>query len=672
MVPPGQPRPAHPCRPPLPPAEPVGRARTAGLTRSNFCSIVGRWGRKSCRPGGHRRRSCLCCAAMTYRAWTPGRPCCRCCPPCGSCCPAGACGAGRWWRPGRWSLLCLALAAGASAAGAWCAVAGLPQLGVAAAAGAGLDPGRMLLVADPGTGWPQVVTSLLDGCELVLLRPPDRPSARVRRRLEATLRRCGGRARRGGGLGRCADQAARRPPGMGRDRAGARAAACPPGPGGGGRPGRGGAAAGAVAVAAGARRLGAVADETGAPCVAFWPKCGEPGDGGGSARPGAGGVVPGLAGAARTRSPRLRAGGAVVEEFCPRVEVLRPGACAIGARGPARYFGGEEALAGKIIEAVAGARRSPARSASPTACSPRSSPPAPRPGRGHTPHASRRARRGRSLPRTRSASLGTRNWPDLLPRLGIRTLGEFAALPASRGGEPVRGAGSARAPAGPRPGSPAAGTPPALRRPLRVRCRVRPARPSRPSPWCSPPRRSPSRCTPASPPSGWPAYACRYRCSARTGRRSPGCGGTTGCFPPWRWPSGCAGSWPAGGPSSRRARTTGIQAGGITLLRLIPDQLVRAHGPSARPVGRRGGQRPGSARRPPGAGHARARRGDAPGAGRRPWPGGSGDAGAVRRCGRARRFLLTGPGRAGSPRRRRPRSTRSRCRPGSPTRRVPR
>ena len=30
---------------------------------------------------------------------------------------------------GRWSLLCLALAAGASLAGAWCAVAGVPQLG---------------------------------------------------------------------------------------------------------------------------------------------------------------------------------------------------------------------------------------------------------------------------------------------------------------------------------------------------------------------------------------------------------------------------------------------------------------------------------------------------------------------------------------------------------------
>jgi hypothetical protein len=93
---------------------------------------------------------------------------------------------------GEWSLLCLALAAAASAAGAWCAVAGLPELGVAAAADAGLDPGRMLLVPEPGAGWPQVVASLLDGCELVLLRPPARPSAQVRRRIEATVRRFGG------------------------------------------------------------------------------------------------------------------------------------------------------------------------------------------------------------------------------------------------------------------------------------------------------------------------------------------------------------------------------------------------------------------------------------------------------------------------------------------------
>ena len=44
---------------------------------------------------------------------------------------------------------------------------------------------------------------------------------------------------------------------------------------------------------------------------------------------------------------------AVVAGFCPKVEVAEPGVCAFGACGPARYFGGETALAAKIIAAVA-------------------------------------------------------------------------------------------------------------------------------------------------------------------------------------------------------------------------------------------------------------------------------------------------------------------------------
>lgn len=88
-----------------------------------------------------------------------------------------------------WGLLCLALAAGASAAGAWCAAVGLPAAGVRAAADLGMDPDRLLLVAEPGASWPQVVASLLDGCDIILLRPPSRPSAQLRRKLEATARR---------------------------------------------------------------------------------------------------------------------------------------------------------------------------------------------------------------------------------------------------------------------------------------------------------------------------------------------------------------------------------------------------------------------------------------------------------------------------------------------------
>ncbi len=56
------------------------------------------------------------------------------------------------------------------------------------------------------------------------------------------------------------------------------------------------------------------------------------------------------------RGPRARAFEPVVramQEFCPQVEVLRPGLAASEARGPARYFGGEAVLADKVAKAVA-------------------------------------------------------------------------------------------------------------------------------------------------------------------------------------------------------------------------------------------------------------------------------------------------------------------------------
>jgi len=105
--------------------------------------------------------------------------------------PRGGLARGSVVAVAEFGLLCLALAAAASADGAWCGIAGIPEAGVLAAAALGLDAGRTLLVPDPGPSWPQVVASLLDGCELVLLRPPARTPApaQVRQRLEATLRR---------------------------------------------------------------------------------------------------------------------------------------------------------------------------------------------------------------------------------------------------------------------------------------------------------------------------------------------------------------------------------------------------------------------------------------------------------------------------------------------------
>ena len=115
----------------------------------------------------------------------------------------------------------------------------------------------------------------------------------------------------------------------------------------------------------------------------------------------------------------------VLEGFCPRVEVLCPGACAIGARGPAGYFGGEEALARKIIDAVARlgfacqvgvadglfAAQLAARADTAVIVAP-----------GGTPA---------FLASHPVGSLENPELAGLLPRLGIRTLGEFAALSAA-------------------------------------------------------------------------------------------------------------------------------------------------------------------------------------------------------------------------------------------------
>lgn len=70
--------------------------------------------------------------------------------------------------------LALALLAGPSAAGSWCAVVGVPTLGLAAAAELGVDPGRLAVVPAPGRDWAAVVAALLDGLDVVAVRPPGR------------------------------------------------------------------------------------------------------------------------------------------------------------------------------------------------------------------------------------------------------------------------------------------------------------------------------------------------------------------------------------------------------------------------------------------------------------------------------------------------------------------
>jgi hypothetical protein len=93
--------------------------------------------------------------------------------------------------------LTLALLAGALAAGMWCAAVGVPELGALALAdlvvgdddvdrGAALD--RLLVVPSPGEAWPEVVTALADGVDLLLVRPSTEVRAEVGRRIDARLR----------------------------------------------------------------------------------------------------------------------------------------------------------------------------------------------------------------------------------------------------------------------------------------------------------------------------------------------------------------------------------------------------------------------------------------------------------------------------------------------------
>ena len=112
---------------------------------------------------------------------------------------------------------------------------------------------------------------------------------------------------------------------------------------------------------------------------------------------------------------------AAVTGFCPDVEVVEPGVCAFGARGPARYFGGEAALAARIIAAVADLGTEAAVGVADGLFA-----------------ALLAARDGTTVPPGGTARflaaepvsvLPDQDLAALLSRLGLGTLGHFAALP---------------------------------------------------------------------------------------------------------------------------------------------------------------------------------------------------------------------------------------------------
>lgn len=123
----------------------------------------------------------------------------------------------------------------------------------------------------------------------------------------------------------------------------------------------------------------------------------------------------------RAFEPLLRA----MEHISPGVELVRPGMCATGARGPARYFGGEERLVDALGEYLESLGYPDARFGIAEG----------------TFAAMQAARQDLVVPADQSAQflsalpVDALELPDLtglLRRLGIRTLGDFAAMPANQ------------------------------------------------------------------------------------------------------------------------------------------------------------------------------------------------------------------------------------------------
>ncbi|WP_327009139.1 DNA polymerase Y family protein [Dactylosporangium sp. NBC_01737] len=113
-----------------------------------------------------------------------------------------------------------------------------------------------------------------------------------------------------------------------------------------------------------------------------------------------------------------------VEELVPGVETLRPGACALAARGPARYYGGEAEAAERIVEQIA--QRCDVEAQAGIAEGTFAAGLAARAGVLVAPGETAGFLADLSI-----AALGRPALADLLRRLGIHTLSEFAALPGA-------------------------------------------------------------------------------------------------------------------------------------------------------------------------------------------------------------------------------------------------
>ncbi len=87
--------------------------------------------------------------------------------------------------------LALALVAESSAQGHWAGVVGVDDPGVVAMLELGLDLRRVLFVPRPRGAWAESTADLLDGVDLVVVRPPGRAAHGAARRLVDRVRESG-------------------------------------------------------------------------------------------------------------------------------------------------------------------------------------------------------------------------------------------------------------------------------------------------------------------------------------------------------------------------------------------------------------------------------------------------------------------------------------------------
>jgi len=95
-------------------------------------------------------------------------------------------------RPGLGGLsVALSLLGEASAQGHWVAVVGVDDPGVVAMSDLGVDLRRVLFVPRPRGAWAEATADLLDGVDIVVLRPPSRCSHGAARKLMDRVRERG-------------------------------------------------------------------------------------------------------------------------------------------------------------------------------------------------------------------------------------------------------------------------------------------------------------------------------------------------------------------------------------------------------------------------------------------------------------------------------------------------